>query len=148
MTILNESTYKITVFHSTSFSFDLNEGISFLFLLGFQKGNNYISEYTQENVFLLKCNTMIDMKPIKCLCINTNLFISNFMINKYKESTILACINFNVKFGSMLEYIPNIAKKYDLFSDVIRGIDIYIYNQNNQLIETEIDFIMVLNFSI
>lgn len=133
----NNINNKITFTYTSSFYISSSSTISEI--IGFLKEINY---YSDVNFTLTSVNN-INMHPIKCINIVSNLMTNSINKSFVNNNSILCCIPINSQPYSLIEYHNNNNFRVNLFVNTISTIRIKLIDDNGNLLNLN-----GLNFSL
>lgn len=101
----NKKTMRITLTHPTN-NFVILDDSNCNTILGFPTSEqDAIGQYLRSQFFELEAPFVVNMNPIKHICLSTNITSQNFISHKSSNLNILACINItNSLPGDIISY--------------------------------------------
>jgi hypothetical protein len=122
---------KMVLTHPSS-NFLLHQTSTCLELLGF-KSSDSVNKMTSSGLELTS-NYCVNLQTKHCICIQTNFETGNRNFSNLLSSNILASIPISGNPYSMISYINPNKYRCNLFSNIIRYINVKLVDQNNNLL--------------
>jgi hypothetical protein len=127
----NKNTMKITLTHPSQ-NFRINSNSTCNNILGFTSDlQDPIGQYLNSQFFQLEAPFVINMNPIKNICISTNIMSQNFVVHKASNLNVLACLNISDALpGDIISY-DNIHTFYNnTYSSNLMYLEVKISDNN------------------
>lgn len=132
----NKNTMKITLTHPTQ-NFSINSLSTCNNIIGFPTSTqDPIGQYLNSQAFLLEAPYVVNMNPIKHICLSTNITSQNFITHKSSNLNVLACININDALAGDIISYDNIHTFYNnTFKNNITYLEVKVTDNNMNILD-------------
>jgi hypothetical protein len=116
-------------FSNSLYNFKFYSSSTCLSLLGFLNQENVSSNFTMTS------NRAVNLAPIRCICISSNLKTNNINKTSVNNSSILCSIPINTQPYSIITYMNQNNFKVNTFTNVISTLSIKLADQTGHLLD-------------
>ena len=124
------TTNKFTFTNTNNYGFSFLDTSSCLALLGFFPTQTIVS-----NGNSLTSTRTVNLNPIRCICVGTNLNTSNISVNSKNKNNVICSIPITTQPNSIINYFNSNNFKINTYANFINCIQIKLMDQDGNLLD-------------